>query len=100
MSNSPILSPLNASIVNIRLNILFVNGILYIVSAYYSYLSIFSLINVYLISVQLGTVSFPGLLMTPHNMASQVQTLSTVRHPELIALYASALNHVLGLQLG
>ena len=36
----------------------------------------------------------------PHNTATKVQTLSTVRHPELIALYASALNHVLGQLLG
>ena len=32
----------------------------------------------------------------PHNMAIKVRTLSIVRHPELIALYASAPNHVLG----
>ena len=32
----------------------------------------------------------------PHNTARKVRTLSTVRHPELIALYASAPNHVLG----
>ena len=32
----------------------------------------------------------------PHNTTRKVRTLSTVRHPELIALYASAPNHVLG----
>ena len=32
-------------------------------------------------------------------MARKVQTLSTVRHPELIALYASAPNHVFGQML-
>ena len=32
----------------------------------------------------------------PHNTTIKVRTLSTVRHPELIALYASAPNHVLG----
>ena len=32
----------------------------------------------------------------PHNTAQEVRTLLTVRHPELIALYASAPNHVLG----
>ena len=31
----------------------------------------------------------------PHNTAREVRTLSKVRHPELIALYASAPNHVL-----
>ena len=36
----------------------------------------------------------------PHNTAQEVRTLSTVRHPELIALYASAPNHVLGQMLG
>ena len=37
-----------------------------------------------------------GLLIGPHTMARKVRTLSTVRHPKLIALYASAPNHVLG----
>ena len=32
----------------------------------------------------------------PHNTAQEVRTLSTVRHPKLIALYASAPNYVLG----
>ena len=32
----------------------------------------------------------------PHNTARKVCTLSTVRHPELIDLYASATNYVLG----
>ena len=36
-----------------------------------------------------------GLSIEPHTMAIKVRTLSTVRHPELIALYASAPNHVL-----
>ena len=36
----------------------------------------------------------------PHNTAQEVRTLSTVRHPKLIALYASAPNHVLGQMLG
>ena len=36
----------------------------------------------------------------PYNMARKVRTLSTVRHPELIPLYASAPNHVLGQMLG
>ena len=36
----------------------------------------------------------------PHNMAQEVRTLSIVRHPELIALYASAPNHVFGQMLG
>ena len=39
-------------------------------------------------------------LSIPHNTAWEVRTLLTVRHPELIALYASALNHVLGQLLG
>ena len=39
-------------------------------------------------------------LSVPHNTAREVRTLSTVRHPELIALYASAPNHVLGQLLG
>ena len=92
------LSPLNASIVNIRLNVLFINGRSYIASAYYSYLSIF-LTNVYLILHPYTLVRSvcQGLLMAPHNTARQVRTLSIVRHPELIALYASAPNHVLGL---
>ena len=36
----------------------------------------------------------------PHNTAQKVRTLSTVRHPELIALYASSRNHVFGQMLG
>ena len=36
----------------------------------------------------------------PRNTAQEVRTLSTVRHPELIALYGSAPNHVLGQMLG
>ena len=32
----------------------------------------------------------------PHNTARKVRTLSTMRHLELIELYASAPNHVLG----
>ena len=96
------LSPLNASIVNIRLNVFFINGRLYIASSYYPYLSIFSLINVYSILHPYTLVQSvcQGLFMVPRNMASKVRTLSTVRLPELIALYASASNHVLGLQLG
>ena len=95
------LSPLNASIVNIRLNVLFINGRSYIASAYYFYLSIF-FTNVHLIlhPYTLVRLICQGLLMTPHNTARQVRTLSTVRHPKLIAIYASAPNHVLGLQLG
>ena len=47
--------------------------------------------------VQFGTISCQGLFyFEPHNMARKVRTLSTVQHPELIALYASAPNHVLG----
>ena len=62
----------------------------------YFYLSNFY--NVYLIlhPYTLVRIVCQGLLMLPHNTASQVRTLSTVRHPELIALYASAPNHVLG----
>ena len=41
-------------------------------------------------------VQYAGGFSVPHNMARKVRTLSTVRHPELIALYALALNHVLG----
>ena len=41
-----------------------------------------------------------GLLIEPHKMPRKVRTLSIVRHPELVALYASAPNHVLGQQLG
>ena len=51
----------NASIVNICLNVLFLNGRSYIASAYFSYLSIFSykcLFNI--ASVHLGTFSLPG----------------------------------------
>ena len=94
---SPIYFCLNALIVNIRLNVLFINGKQYTASAYYSYLHIF-LANVYLISHPYTLVRSvcQGLLMAPHNMAKQVRTLSTVRHPELIALYASAPNHILG----
>ena len=36
----------------------------------------------------------------PHNTAQEVRTLLTVQHPELIALYASAPNHVFGQMLG
>ena len=36
----------------------------------------------------------------PRNTVQEVRTLSTVRHPELIALYASAPNHVFGQMLG
>ena len=36
----------------------------------------------------------------PRNTAQEVRTLSIVRHPEHIALYASALNHVFGQILG
>ena len=32
----------------------------------------------------------------PHNTTQEVRTLPTVWHPELIALYASAPNHVFG----
>ena len=39
-------------------------------------------------------------LTTPHNMVWEDRTLSRVRHPELIALYASAPNHVFGQMLG
>ena len=62
----------------------------------------FTLINVYLV-LHPYTLVRPvcqGLLMAPRNTASKVQTLSTVWHPELIALYALAPNHVLGPQLG
>ena len=41
-------------------------------------------------------VQFARGFSVPHNTARKVRTLSTVRHPELIALYASAPNHVLG----
>ena len=41
-------------------------------------------------------VQFARGFSVPHNTARKVRTLSTVRHPELIALYASALTHVLG----
>ena len=56
------LSLLNASIVNIRLNIFFANGRLYIVSAYYPYLSIFFSYKCLfdIASVHLGAVSLPG----------------------------------------
>ena len=66
------LSLLNASIVNIRLNVFSVNGRLYIASAYYPYLSIFSLINVYLILHPYTLVRSvcQGLLTAPRNMAS------------------------------
>ena len=47
-------------------------------------------------SIHFGMLSCQGLLIEPHNMARKVRTLSTVRHPELIALYASAPNQVLG----
>ena len=101
MSNNPNLSPLNAYIVNIRLNVLFINGRPQTASAYLFFLEYF-FINVYLIlhPYTLVRLVCQGLLTAPHNTASQVRTLSTVRHPELIALYASAPNHVLGLQLG
>ena len=58
----------------------------------------FSLIYVYLVLHPYTFVQpvCQGLLMAPRNTASKVRTLSTVRHPELIALYASAPNHVLG----
>ena len=36
----------------------------------------------------------------PHNTVQEVRTLWTVRHPELIALYAPAPNHVFGKMLG
>ena len=36
----------------------------------------------------------------PHNTARKVRTLSIVRHPELIPLYASTPNYVLGQWLG
>ena len=36
----------------------------------------------------------------PHNTVQEVRTLSTVRQLELIALYASSPNHVLGQMLG
>ena len=36
----------------------------------------------------------------PHNTVQEFRTLSIVRHPELIALYASAPNHVFGQMLG
>ena len=36
----------------------------------------------------------------PHNTVQEVRTLLIVRHPELIELYTSALNHVLGQMLG
>ena len=62
MSNHPILSPLNAYIVNIRLNVLFINGRPQIASAYlflfehfFSYKCLFDIA-----SVHLGTVSLPG----------------------------------------
>ena len=45
-------------------------------------------------------VQFARGFSVPHNTARKVRTLSTVRHPELIALYGSALNHVLGQYLG
>ena len=41
----------------------------------------------------------PGAYV-PHNAVSKVRTLSRVWHPELIALYASAPNHVLGSIVG
>ena len=41
-------------------------------------------------------VQFARGFSVSHNTARKVRTLSTVRHPELIALYASAPNHVLG----
>ena len=37
---------------------------------------------------------------SPRNTVQEVRTLSTVLHPELIALYASAPNHVFGQMLG
>ena len=61
MLNSPIYFCLNAPIVNIRLNVLFINGRSYIASAYYSYLSIFSYKCFFdTASVHLGTVRLPG----------------------------------------
>ena len=45
-------------------------------------------------------VQFTRGFSVPHNMARKVQTLSRVRHPKLIALYASAPNHVFGQTLG
>ena len=41
-------------------------------------------------------VQFARGFIVPHNTTGKVQTLSTIRLPEFIALYASAPNHVLG----
>ena len=61
MLNSPIYFCLNATIVNICLNVLFINGRSYIASAYYSYLSIFSRKCLFdTASVHLGMVSLLG----------------------------------------
>ena len=48
----------------------------------------------------LGSGQYARGSRSPRNTAQEVQTLSTVRHPELIALYASTPNHVLGQMLG
>ena len=59
---------LDAFIVNIHLDVLYINGRLYTASAYYSYLHIFS-INVYLLlhPYTLVRLVCQGLLMAPHN---------------------------------
>ena len=43
-----------------------------------------------------GMFSSPGASVYPITQQEKVRTLLIVRHLELIALYASALNHVLG----
>ena len=73
----------------------------------HSFLSIFCIIlfsyicllNDMIAPVHHGTTNTPGASV-PLIMAREVRTLSQVRHPELIALYASAPNHDLGQWLG
>ena len=41
-------------------------------------------------------LNLPGASLRPIIRQKSLNTFTVVRHPELIALYASALNHVLG----
>ena len=94
VSNSPIL--LIALLVYVRLDVSFEQQgkIVYHVSLLLRLFTPF-LYCLFIIPVHFGTTNLPGASV-PHNLARQVRTLSIVRHPELIALYASAPNHVLG----
>ena len=66
--------------------------------AFLLYIYIYMFIN-YALQPYTGTAKAPGAYV-PHKMVWEVRTISQVRHPELIALYASAPNHVFGQMLG